>query len=67
MYEAIREAAEFQGPVGQGVAEMNDLRGFYGSLASHTLSDSALRVADPESNPPALVTVSLPHFVGQAQ
>ena len=33
MYEAIREAAEFSGPVGQGVAEMNDLRGFYGRLA----------------------------------
>ena len=36
MYEAIREAAEFQGPVGQGVAEMNDLRGFYGTArAAH--------------------------------
>ena len=33
MYEAIREAAEFSGPVGQGVAEMNDLRGFDGRLA----------------------------------
>ncbi|WP_036418387.1 hypothetical protein [Mycobacterium sp. 155] len=65
MYEAIREAADFQGPVGQGVAEMNDLRGFYGSLAAHLASDSALRVADPDSNPPALVTISMPYFVGR--
>ncbi|MBA8964952.1 hypothetical protein JOJ86_006230 [Rhodococcus percolatus] len=65
MYEAIREAAEFQGPVGQGVAEMNDLRGFYGRLAEHLPADSSLRVADPDSNPPALVTITLPHFVGR--
>lgn len=62
MYEAVREAASFQGPVGQGVAEMNDLRGFYGRLAAHTLRDKTLRVADPDSNPPALVTIRLPHF-----
>lgn len=65
MYEAIREAAEFQGPVGQGVAEMNDLRGFYGRLASGAPTDSALRVADPDSKPPALVKIVLPHFVGR--
>lgn len=65
MYEAIREAAEFQGPVGQGVAEMNDLRGFYGNLAAHTEPDSSLKVADPDSTPPALVTISLPYFVGR--
>lgn len=62
MYEAIREAAAFQGPVGQGVAEMNDLRGFYGRLAAYLHTDRSLRVADPDSNPPALVTISLPHF-----
>lgn len=62
MYEAIREAAEFQGPVGQGVAEMNDLRGFYGRLAALSEPDGSLRVADPESSPPALVSVGLPHF-----
>lgn len=62
MYEAIREAASYQGPVGQGVAEMNDLRGFYGRLAAHLPAGQALRVADPDSNPPALVTISLPHF-----
>lgn len=65
MYEAIREAAEFQGPVGQGVAEMNDLRGFYGRLASGDPADNSLRVADPESNPPALVKITLPHFAGR--
>lgn len=64
MYEAIKEAADFQGPVGQGVAEMNDLRGFYGRLAAYLPTDSSLRVADPDSNPPALVTITLPHFVG---
>jgi hypothetical protein len=65
MYEAIREAAEFSGPVGQGVAEMNDLRGFYGRLASAFPSEQALRVADPNSQPPALVRVILPHFAGR--
>jgi hypothetical protein len=67
MYEAIREAADFEGPVGQGVAEMNDLRGFYGNLATHLASDSTLRVADPDSNPPALVTISLPYFIGRGR
>ena len=62
MYEAIREAAEYQGPVGQGVAEMNDLRSFYGGLAELPSPDDSLRVADPDSSPPALVTVGLPHF-----
>jgi hypothetical protein len=67
MYEAIREAAEYQGPVGQGVAEMNDLRSFYGRLADGPPTDDGLRVADPESSPPALVTVSLPHFAGRGR
>jgi hypothetical protein len=62
MYEAIREAAQYQGPVGQGVAEMNDLRGFYGRLATRNPAESALRVADPDSSPPALVKIVLPHF-----
>ncbi|WBB56300.1 ATP-binding protein [Verrucosispora sp. WMMD573] len=62
MYEAIREAADFQGPVGQGVAEMNDLRGFYSRLASAEAAGDGIRVADPDSNPPALVKVNLPHF-----
>jgi hypothetical protein len=62
IYEAICEAAEFQGPVGQGVAEMSDLRGFYGRLATRTQPDGSLRVADPESSPPAVVRIVLPHF-----
>lgn len=66
MYEAIREAADFQGPVGQGVAEMNDLRGFYGRLAQHVVAEAGLRVADPDSTPPALVTISLPQFAPRA-
>ncbi|WP_083667169.1 ATP-binding protein [Mycobacterium sp. SP-6446] len=65
MYEAIREAAEFSGPVGQGVAEMNDLRSFYGRLASAFPAERTLRVADPDSQPPALVSITLPHFVGR--
>ncbi|HEX3680573.1 MAG TPA: hypothetical protein VHU90_12695 [Galbitalea sp.] len=65
MYEAIRQAAEFQGPVGQGIAEMNDLRGFYGRLAAGTATDTSLRVADPNSKPPALVKITLPHLVGR--
>ena len=64
MYEAIREAAEFQGPVGQGAAEMNDLRGFYGRLAAAELPDGSLRVADPDSWPPSLIKVSLPYLAG---
>ena len=65
MYEAIREAAEYSGPVGQGVAEMNDLRGFYGRLAARFDSEDSLRVADPQSQPPALVRITLPHFAGR--
>jgi len=61
MYEAIREAAEFSGPVGQGVAEMNDLRGFYGRLADWFAAEDSLRVADPESHR-GLVRITLPHF-----
>jgi hypothetical protein len=65
MYDAIREAAEFMGPVGQGVAEMSDLRGFYGRLATRAPTDSSLRVADPNSKPPALVRITLPHLAGR--
>jgi len=65
MHEAICEAADFGGPVGQGVAEMNDLRGFYGRLAEHGASDDSLRVADPSSRPPALLKITLPHFAGR--
>jgi hypothetical protein len=63
MYEAIREAADFRGPVGQGVAEMSDLRGFYGRLAISRNVGDTLRIADPDAIPPALITVTLPHFI----
>lgn len=60
MHEAIREAADFGGPVGQGVAEMNDLRSFYGRL-SEGAADQPLRIADPSARPPSLLPVTLPH------
>ncbi len=41
---------------------MTDVRGFYGRLAAATVQERILRVADPSSTPPALITVSLPHF-----
>lgn len=64
MYEAICEAADYGGPVGQGVAEMNDLRSFYGRLAADE-QDPSLRVADPGSRPLALLRVTLPHVGGR--
>jgi hypothetical protein len=64
MYEAIREAAEYRGPVGQGVAEMNDLRGFYGQLAREFDPSPEMRIADPKANPPGLIKITLPRFAG---
>ena len=63
MYEAIREAAEFSGPVGQGVAEMNDLRGFYGRLAAQ-FRRPRTRCAWPIPSPTRrrFVRITLPHF-----
>jgi hypothetical protein len=63
MYEALREAAEYRGPVGQGVAEMNDLRGFYGRLAQTFKPSADMRIADPDSSPPGLVKITLPRFI----
>lgn len=62
LYEAVRQAATFEGPVGQGIAEMTDVRGFYGRLANSVEQRGALRVADPSATPPALIAVTLPHF-----
>jgi hypothetical protein len=62
MYEAVREAAAFLGPVGQGIAEMADLRSFYGRLAARVRADQRLRVADPNARPPALLPITLPRF-----
>jgi hypothetical protein len=63
MYEAIREAADYRGPVGQGIAEMNDLRVFYGQLAQGMSPSGDLQVADPKSTPPALVGITLPRLL----
>ena len=65
LYEAVRQAAAYQGPVGQGIAEMSDVRGFYGELAAEE-PVTGLRIADPTADPPALITVRLPHFEGDA-
>ena len=67
MYEAIREAADYRGPVGQGIAEMNDLRVFYGALSQEMEPSSELRVADPKSTPPTLVGITLPRLLTAAQ
>jgi hypothetical protein len=63
LYEAVRQAAEYRGPVGQGIAEMSDVRGFYGGL-TQIPGTVGLRVADPNADPPALITVRLPHLQG---
>jgi len=60
LFQAIREAEGFQGPVGQGAAEMTDLRGFYGRLAAGIEREQGLHVADPSKS--AIVRVQLPHF-----
>jgi hypothetical protein len=61
LYEAVRQAAAYRGPVGQGIAEMADVRGFYGALAQGP-PPSALRVADPNADPPALIAVRMPYL-----
>ena len=62
LYQDIREAELFRGPVGQGTTEMTDLRGFYGLLAASPdlVREEGLRVADPVRG--ALVRIQLPHF-----
>ena len=65
LYEAIRQAAAYQGPVGQGIAEMADVRSFYGELSSER-DQVGLRIADPSANPAAVLPVRLPHFEGDA-
>lgn len=66
LHEAIRLAALYQGPVGQGIAEMADLRAFYGELANVPSDPTQLRIADPNAEPPALITVRLPHTQADA-
>lgn len=62
LYEAIREAAAFQGPVGQGIAQMTDVRGFYGRLAAQLPAPDRLQVADPQASPPSLQSLTLPRL-----
>lgn len=64
MYQAVREAERFRGPVGQGTAEMTDLRGFYGRLADALEREAGMQVADPDRG--ALVRIQLPHFSAHA-
>lgn len=64
VYQAIREAELFRGPVGQGTAEMTDLRSFYGRLAEAVEREPGMQVADPRRE--ALVRVQLPHFSSHA-
>jgi hypothetical protein len=50
LFQALREAAEFEGPTGSGVAEMAELQNFYASIAQSAAEDEALgefRVVDP--------------------
>jgi hypothetical protein len=52
LFQALREAAEFRGPTGSGVAEMAELQNFYASIAQSTAEDEALgefRVVDPDA------------------
>jgi hypothetical protein len=65
LYEAIRQAAAYHGPVGQGIAEMADVRSFYGELSSER-DHVGLQIADPSANPAAVLPIRLPHFEGDA-
>ena len=65
LYEAVRQAAAYRGPVGQGIAEMADVRGFYGALAQLP-GTAGLRVADPNAEPPALIPVRMPYLQDDA-
>jgi hypothetical protein len=64
LYQSLREAERFRGPVGHGTAEMTDLRSFYGRLADRTPRQAGTQIADPSRA--ALVRVRLPHFARHA-
>ena len=53
LFQALREAAEFRGPTGSGVAEMAELQNFYASIAQVAAGDDEslgeFRVVDTES------------------
>lgn len=60
MYQALREAELYRGPVGHGTAEMTALRSFYGRVATATAGEQGMQIADPSRA--ALVRVQLPYF-----
>lgn len=66
LYQAVREAERFRGPVSHSTSEMTQLRTFYGQLAEsgEVPEVEGLLVADPERG--ALVPAVLPH-VGAGQ
>ncbi|WP_376964138.1 ATP-binding protein [Azospirillum sp. A26] len=58
IYEAIRQAEAYSGPVGNGTAEMTELRDFYGRVALANAPSDMPRVTDPIRE--TLVPVRLP-------
>ena len=60
LFQAIREAAEFRGPIGSGVAEMAELQSFYAGIAQVTGEGDLdeFRVVDPDAG--TIRTVVLP-------
>lgn len=62
IYQAVREADAFRGPVDHGTAEMTQLRAFYGRLAAagEPGREPGMLVADPRVG--ALKRVQLPYF-----
>jgi hypothetical protein len=62
MYECIRQAEAFGGPVGRGEASMAELRDFYSRLALKEPPTVSMRVADTSRSSASLVTVTLPHI-----
>jgi hypothetical protein len=62
MYECIREAETFGGPIGRGDASMAEIRDFYSLLALKEIPAELMRVADSSRSTASLVTVTLPHI-----
>lgn len=51
LFQSIREAAEFRGPTGSGIAEMAELQNFYAAIAQAMAEEAVaeFRVVDPEA------------------
>ncbi len=60
LFQAIREAEAFSGPVGRGVAFMAELRDFYGRLSRETKPMDTIRIATGSRSTPALISIRLP-------